>query len=441
MPLKHREQSLREIGARLEVAAVLEGSIRRDGDRVRIVAQLIDAETDHHLWAETYDRQLTDIFVIQTDVAWRIAAALETELSPDERTRLRKEPTRDLQAYKLYLQGRNCSFRYTQEGIRKGIEYFQHAIVKEPAYSLAYVGLALAYAELGLGHAAGALKPREAYQQARKAVAKALELDEGLGEAHGMLAFLRVACDFDWTGAEREFKRAFELNPGNADIYALYGHMLSALERYDEAVDALTRAQQLDPLAHRSDLAATLLRAGRHDEAVRAAALVIELDPHYSMGHATLGWVYLKKGMYTKGLAELERAISLAPGNTTMLTMPFMVKNAAFRRDRSSGRTTRCSHTINAAPSATAPKYGHPRPSPTPNATSATTATPCIAFATNRLRARPNRTTAECSRSALSNCSSCSAHNTSKPPTQNVTAAASAHRRQPGSLHRPATAS
>ena len=319
MPLKKREQSLREIGARLEVAAVLEGSVRRDGDRVRIVAQLIDAETDHHLWAETYDRQLTDIFVIQTDVALRIAAALETELSPDERTRLRKEPTRDLQAYKLYLQGRNCSFRYTQEGIRKGIEYFQHAIVKDPSYSLAYVGLALAYAELGLGHGAGALKPREAYQQARKAVAKALELDEGLGEAHGMLAFLRVACDFDWTGAEREFKRAFELNPGNADIYALYGHMLSALERYDEAVDALTRAQQLDPLAHRSDLAATLLRVGRYDEAVRAAALVIDLDPHYSMGHGTLGWAYLKKGMYAKGLAELERAIALAPGNTLFL--------------------------------------------------------------------------------------------------------------------------
>src|SRR5216117_2452570 len=319
MPLKKREQSLREIGARLEVAAVLEGSVRRDGDRVRIVAQLIDAETDHHLWAETYDRQLTDIFVIQTDVALQIAAALKTELSPDERTRLRREPTRDLQAYQLYLQARQCSFRYTQEGIRKGIEYFQQAIVKDPAYSLAYAGLALAYAELGLGHGAGALKPREAYQQARKAVAKALELDEGLGEAHGMLAFLRVACDFDWTGAEREFKRAFELNPGNADIYALYGHMLSALERYDEAVDALTRAQQLDPLAHRSDLAATLLRVGRYDEAVRAAALVIDLDPHYSMGHGTLGWAYLKKGMYAKGLAELERAIALAPGNTLFL--------------------------------------------------------------------------------------------------------------------------
>ena len=319
VPLKKREQSLREIAARLEVSAVLEGSVRRAGDRVRIVAQLIDAETDRHLWAETYDRQLTDIFVIQSDVALRIAGALEAELTADERTQIRRGPTTDLQAYQLYLKGRHCFFRFTQEGIRKGIEYFQLAVVKDPSYALAHTGLGMAYAELGLGHGAGALKPEEAYQRARKAATKALELDGGLGEAHGLLAFLKYACDFDWTGAELEFKRALELNPGSGDIYDLYGHMLSALERYDEAVEVLTRAQQLDPLAHRSDLATVLLRAGRYDEALRAAAPVIELDPHYPMGHATLGWAYLKKGMYQKGLAELEQAVALSPGNTLFL--------------------------------------------------------------------------------------------------------------------------
>ncbi len=319
VPLKKREQSLREIAARLEVGAVLEGSVRRAGDRVRIVAQLIDAETDRHLWAETYDRQLTDIFVIQSDVALRIAGALEAELTADERTQIRRGATTDLQAYQLYLKGRHCFFRFTQEGIRKGIEYFQQAVVKDPSYALAHTGLGMAYAELGLGHGAGALKPEEAYQRARKAVTKALGLDGGLGEAHGLLAFLKYACDFDWTGAELEFKRALELNPGSGDIYDLYGHMLSALERYDEAVEVLTRAQQLDPLAHRSDLATVLLRAGRYDEALRAAAPVIELDPHYPMGHATLGWAYLKKGMYQKGLAELEQAVALSPGNTLFL--------------------------------------------------------------------------------------------------------------------------
>ena len=319
MPLKKREGSLREIAARLEVAAVLEGSVRRAGDRVRIVAQLIDGETDRHLWAETYDRQLTDIFMIQSDVALRIAGALEAELTADERTQIRKGATTDLQAYQLYLKGRHCFFRYTQEGIRKGIEYFQQAIVKDPSYALAHTGLGMAYAELGLGHGGGALKAQEAYQRARRAVAKALELDGGLGEAHGLLAFLKYACDFDWTGAELEFKRALELNPGSGDTYDLYGHMLSALERYDEAVEMLTRAQQLDPLAHRSDLATVLLRCGRCDEALRAAAPVIELDPHYPMGHATLGWAYLKKGMFQKGLAELEQAVALSPGNTLFL--------------------------------------------------------------------------------------------------------------------------
>src|SRR2546425_10696318 len=149
MPFKKREQGLREIAAKLQVATLLEGSVRRAGDRVRIVAQLIDAAADQHLWAETYDRQLTDIFEIQADVALHIAAALKAELSPDEKTRIHKEPTSDLQAYQLYLQGRHCFIRYTPEGMRKGIEYFEQAIQRDPSYALAYAGAALAYVELG----------------------------------------------------------------------------------------------------------------------------------------------------------------------------------------------------------------------------------------------------------------------------------------------------
>ena len=140
MPFKQREQSLREIGAGLEVATLLEGSVRRAGDRVRIVAQLIDAEADQHLWTETYDRQLTDIFAIQTDVALQIAAALEAELSPEERTRIRRKPTHNVHAYQLYLQGRHCYTRYTEESIRKGIEYFRQAIAADPDYALALRG-------------------------------------------------------------------------------------------------------------------------------------------------------------------------------------------------------------------------------------------------------------------------------------------------------------
>lgn len=228
MSFKKREHGLRDIAARLGVATLLEGSVRRTGDRVRIVAQLIDAEKDQHLWAETYDRQLTDIFAIQTDVALQIAAALKAELSPDEQTRIHKEPTNDLQAYQLYLQGRHCFIRYTQEGHRKAIEYFEQAIARDPGYALAYTGVALAYGELG---EIGALRPDEAYARAKEAVARALELDSELGEAHCMLAFVKFVHDFDWPGAEWSFKRALELSPSSADTYDLYGRMLSALER------------------------------------------------------------------------------------------------------------------------------------------------------------------------------------------------------------------
>jgi tetratricopeptide (TPR) repeat protein len=166
---------------------------------------------------------------------------------------------------------------------------------------------------------AGEVRPDEAYARAKHAVAKALELDSGLADAHSALANLKFLCDFDWAGAEREFKRALELNPSGADTYDYYGRMLLALERYDEAIARMRRAQELDPLAHRLDLATALLRAERYDEALRVAKPVTELDPHYARARATLGWAYLKKGMSEQGLAELERAVALSPGNSIWL--------------------------------------------------------------------------------------------------------------------------
>jgi serine/threonine-protein kinase len=319
MPFKNREQSLREIGARLGAATLLEGSVRRAGDRVRIVAQLIDAETDQHLWAETYDRQLTDIFAIQSDVAMHIVAALEAELSPGERMRIGKEPTSDVEAYQLYLQGRHCLNRYTEEGFRKGIDYLGRAIAKDPGYALAYARMAMAYIELGQGQGAGILRPDQAYRSAKDAAAKALALDSGLGEAHCALGYLAWVSDFDWKGAEEEFKRALELSPGSADTYDIYGRMCSAMGRYDEAISLERHAQALDPVAHRSDVATTLLRAGRYDDALREATRAVELDPQYARGRATLGWAFLKKGSHREGLDELERAVSLGPGETQWL--------------------------------------------------------------------------------------------------------------------------
>ncbi|MCA1561290.1 MAG: tetratricopeptide repeat protein [Acidobacteria bacterium] len=321
MAFKKREQSLREIGAKLGVATLLEGSVRRAGNRVRIVAQLIDGETDEHLWAETYDRELTDIFAIQSDVALHIAAALEAELSPVERARLAKEPTTDLDAYHLYLQGRHCYFRYTQEGIRQSLEYFKKAIEHDPNYAQAYAGIALSYVVLGMGYGSTAMKPGEAHARAKEAVAKAFELNDRLPEAHSMLGFLKFVADFDWTGAERAFKRAIDLNPSSADTYGAYGVMLSALERYDEAIAIQKRAQELNPLAAvvSSDLATTLLRAGRYDEALQVAKCVTELEPDFPMGHSTLGWAFLRKGLHEEGLAELQKAVSVSERDTMTL--------------------------------------------------------------------------------------------------------------------------
>ena len=314
MQFKNREQSLREIGATLEVATLLEGSVRRAGNRVRIVAQLIDAEADRHLWSETYDRQLTDIFAIQTDVALQIASALEAELSPDERTRIHRKPTSDVRAYQFYLQGRHHYFRYTGESIQKGIEYFRKAIAVDPDYALAHTGVAFAYAELAAGEGGSAQRPDEAYLESKQAITRALTLDGQLGEAHSVLALLKFTHDFDWAGAEREFKLALQLNPGAADIYDHYGWLCGALERWDEALALVTRAQELDPLVHRADVASTLLRAGRYQEALEAALRCVEIDD-FARGRSTLGWAYLKSGMPAQGLAELERATALAPEN------------------------------------------------------------------------------------------------------------------------------
>ncbi len=318
MRYKTRDQSLREIGAALDVATLLEGSVRRAGSRVRIVGQLIDAETDRHLWAETYDRELTDIFSIQTDVALHIAAALEAELSHEERTLIRKEPTDDVEAYQLYLLGRHCLLRWTQEGVDQGLRHLEQAVARDPNYALAHATIAYAYTDIGVG-VAGALPAEEAFQRAKAAVARALEIDGGLAEAHAVLAYLKYVCDYDWAGAEAELRRAIELNPNSGDAYDMYGLMLAALERYDEAIEMQRRAHELDPLAHRMDIVTTFLRAGRYDEALRGVTRVLEVEPHLAMAHATLGWVYLLKGMPDQGITALQRAVSLSPESTLYL--------------------------------------------------------------------------------------------------------------------------
>jgi serine/threonine-protein kinase len=312
MAFKGRDQDLREIASRLHVGALLEGSVRRAGSRVRIVAQLIDAETDQHLWAETFDRDLTDIFAIQTEVALHIAEALKARLSAEERVRIGRRPTVDLQAYALYLQGRGQILRYTGEGFRLGLESFERAIARDPKYAAAYSGIAMAYAELA---DTGEMSPDEAYPRAKEAADRAIALDPDLSEAHCMVAYVRMAYEFDWTGAEAEFKRAVELNPNSADAIDLYGRLCASLGRYDEAIALQKRAQELDPIVNKADVATAYLRADRYEEATELARRAVEVDPIDPRSHFTLGWAHFGLGKHDEALAEMERAVELAAGN------------------------------------------------------------------------------------------------------------------------------
>ncbi len=318
MAFKKREQGLREVGAALGVGMLVEGSVRRSKNRVRIVAQLVDPRTDEHLWAETYDRDLDDIFAIQTDVALQIAAALRAELTLDERARIGRRPTRDLEAYQLYLQGRHELVKFTKEGVTRSLAFFEQAVARDPGFALAYAATAHAHTQYGIEGISGVL-PAEAFARAQKAVESALALDDDLAEAHGIVGLLRFARDLDWKGAEAEFRLALRLSPGSADLYDHLGWLCSAQGRFDESLALTRKAQELDPIAHRSDVANELMRAGRTREALAEAERAVALDPTYARAHAVFGWACLALGRKAEGIMALERAVEFAPGSTLFL--------------------------------------------------------------------------------------------------------------------------
>lgn len=319
MTFKKRDGGLREIGERLGASTLLEGSVRQTGGRVRIVAQLIDCATDEHLWAETYDRDLTDIFAIQTDVALKIATALRAELSHDERSRVGRRPTDDLAAYELYLRGRNWFHQYTKEGYRRSLLDYHAAIDRDPGFALAWASIAWAHTELCIAGSVGK-SPEETIALAKKAATHALEIDQELGEAHSISALIQFAFDFDWVGAERSFLRALELSPGSAQAHQHYGWLCSSLGRHDDAVRQLRRARELDPLLIPTDVVTHLLRAGRIGEALEEARKSAREQPGTPRCHSVLGWALIFSGEEAAGIASLERAVALSPGETLFLS-------------------------------------------------------------------------------------------------------------------------
>jgi serine/threonine-protein kinase len=316
MQFKQRAASMRDIGATLGAATLLDGSVRRAGNRVRIVAQLVDGDSDRQMWAETYDRQLTDIFEIQTDVALHIASALRAELSHDEQVRVERRPTDDLQAYQLYLQGRQWMSKYTKEGHSRAIDLYRRALDRDPSFGLAAANASLSYIELA---EQGFMPPDDAFARAATYAELALRDSPELSAAHMSAGYLRASRDFDFIGAEAEYRHALELSPNDAEACDLLGRLYAGIGRYDDALQMLRRAQELDPLAHQNDIITTLLRAGRYEEAAERAATAVEINTTNPRTRATLAWAEFLRGRTREGLAAMEHAVSLAPGSTLWL--------------------------------------------------------------------------------------------------------------------------
>ena len=317
MRYKGSTRSLPDIARELGVDAVVEGSVVRSGDNVRVSAQLIHAATDAHLWARSYERRLSDVLRLQGDVAGAIADEIRIQVSPTERARLTAARSVNPAAHEAYLLGRHFWNTRTEDGLARSIEYFQKAIDTDPGYALAYVGLADSYAILA-GY--GPVPPHEVMPKAKAAALKALELDADNAEAHTSLAYALTIYDFDWARGEQEFKRAIALNPGYATAHHWYGHHLMFVGRFEEAVAEMRRARELDPLSPiiTTEVGYPRFFARQYDQAIAEYRRALELNPTFFRAHWLLGQAYEQKRMYPEALAALERAVELSTGNLVM---------------------------------------------------------------------------------------------------------------------------
>jgi TolB-like protein/Flp pilus assembly protein TadD/tRNA A-37 threonylcarbamoyl transferase component Bud32 len=305
---------LPEIARQLKVDAVVEGSVLRSGDRVRITAQLIDARTDRHLWARSYERDLRDVLALQSEVAQAIANEIKIKVTPQEQVRLARARPVSPEAHEAYLKGRYYWNLRTEESLKKGIEYFQKAIERDPGCALAYVGLADSYLNL-MGW--DLMAPKEAYPRAKAAALKALEVDETLAEAHVPLGAAGFAYEWDWVGAEKELRRAIELNPSYATAHNFYAQYLMYLGRHNEAITEIKRAQDLDPLSPINNTVGGMafFFARRYDEAIAEFRRTLELNPGFYPAHLSLADAYEQEKLYDEAISEYRKAIALQEGS------------------------------------------------------------------------------------------------------------------------------
>jgi TolB-like protein/Tfp pilus assembly protein PilF len=305
---KSSPENLSEIAKQLGVANILEGSVQKVADQVRVNVQLIKAANEAHLWAEVYDRKLTDIFAVESEIAKTIADTLQAKLSGSEQHAIAARPTENTEAHQLYLKGRFFWNKRTGDDLKKSIGYFQQAIAIDPNYALGYAGVADAYVLLP-GYTAGA--PRDCYPKAIAAAKKALELDDTLAEAHTTLGLAIWSYEFDFAQANREFERAIELNPNYATGHQQYGNVtLAALGRFDEAIAEGKRAVELDPLSLviNADLGVTYYFARRFDESIAQERKTLEMDPGFYYARFNLGEALAAKGALDEAIGEYQKA-------------------------------------------------------------------------------------------------------------------------------------
>ena len=311
---KGRDLDVRHIGKELGVESVLEGSVRKAANRIRITAQLVTVSDGYHIWSEKYDRDLEDIFAIQDEISLAIVEKLRGKLLKEEKSKLVKRYTDNEEAYNLYLKGRYYWNRRHEGGIQKAIEFFQQAVEKDPLCAPAHVGIADCYNVSGI---LGLMDPRIAYARSREAVTKALDIDDDLAEAHASLGWIKTFYDWDWAGAEAEFLRTFELNPNYAAGHYFYSLHLGVRGRHDESIAEASRAVELDPihLVFNTIQAVTLYWGRRYDAAIEQFRKTLDMDPNFFLANLYFGLALAMKEKWGEAVEPISRALAASPGS------------------------------------------------------------------------------------------------------------------------------
>jgi TolB-like protein/Tfp pilus assembly protein PilF len=330
MQYKGQTKSVSDIGRELSVATVLEGSVRTDGSKLRVNAELIDTRSQETLWSQEYDRKLEDLFAVQSEIAQQIAHSLKVEFSDKSEPQIERWSTSNVEAYDLYSRGRFFLAKRTENAFLKAVENFQQAIQKDPSLALAYAGLAECFVMMSLFNC---IDPKTAMPKAKAAATRALELDPTHSDAHTSLALVKMCFDWDLREAEIEFNRAIDANPSNASAHLWYAVFMATMRRLNEEAAQIERARELAPLSLpvNAIYGAVLRDQGRYDRAIEHLRRTIEMEPGFPTAHFVLAGVYAETGMYEDWIQEYETALTLAGAGALARTLAGVFRDCGYQ--------------------------------------------------------------------------------------------------------------